>query len=145
MCGALQGRSVRFFRASRLPEGLRPLQAHLPPARSHLGRHSRARRDVAAGARRRTQPIAARCILARGAKEDGQPGHASRQAGAQPGSLSAMLEVLILAAVAAAGFADAPWWSALIGAGAGTLKACCRTIELRRHHPRVAVSTKMTS
>ncbi|HEY7084056.1 MAG TPA: hypothetical protein VH519_04505 [Hyphomicrobiaceae bacterium] len=56
-----------------------------------------------------------------------------------------MLEVLILAAVAAAGYADAPWWSVLLGAGAVTLRPWWRKVQLLRQHPRVPFSTKMTA
>jgi len=56
-----------------------------------------------------------------------------------------MLEVLILAAVTGAGYADAPWWSALLGAGAVTLSAWWRKVQLLRQHPRVPFSTKMTA
>jgi hypothetical protein len=56
-----------------------------------------------------------------------------------------MLDVLILAAVAAAGYADAPFWLALLGAGAVTLKAWRRKLQLLRQHPRVPFSTKMTA
>ncbi|MBO0740921.1 MAG: hypothetical protein J2P51_05790 [Hyphomicrobiaceae bacterium] len=54
-----------------------------------------------------------------------------------------MLEVLILAAVAAAGYADAPWWAVLFGAGAVTVGAWWRKVQLLRQHPRVPFSTKM--
>jgi hypothetical protein len=56
-----------------------------------------------------------------------------------------MLEVLILAAVAIAGYADAPWWSAPLGAGGVTLTAWWRKVQLLRQHPRVPFSTKMTA
>jgi hypothetical protein len=56
-----------------------------------------------------------------------------------------MLEALIFAAVAAAGYADAPWWSAPLGAGAVTLTAWWRKVQLLRQHPRVPFSTKMTA
>ena len=56
-----------------------------------------------------------------------------------------MLEVLILAAVATAGYADAPWWSVLLGAGVVTLKAWWRKVQLLRQHPRVPFNTKMTA
>lgn len=68
-----------------------------------------------------------------------------QQAGPEPGSLSAMLEVLILAGVAAAGYADAPWWSAPLGAGAVTLGAWWHKVRLLRQHPQVPFSTKMTA
>ena len=68
-----------------------------------------------------------------------------QQAGSEPASLAAMLEVLTLAAVAAAGYADAPWWSAPLGAGAVTLWAWWRKVRLLRQHPRVPFSTKMTA
>ena len=46
----VQGRPLRFLRARRLPARLGPVQAHLPAARPHAGRHPRAGGDVAAGA-----------------------------------------------------------------------------------------------
>ena len=56
-----------------------------------------------------------------------------------------MLEFLILAAVAAAGYADAPGWSALLGAGVITFAGWWRKVRLLRRHPRVPFSTKMTT
>jgi len=56
-----------------------------------------------------------------------------------------MRELLILAAVAAAGYADAPQWSVLLGAGAITLAGWGRKVRLLRQHPRVPFSTKMTA
>jgi hypothetical protein len=56
-----------------------------------------------------------------------------------------MLEVLIFAATAAAGHADAPWWSTLIAAGAATLAGWWRKLWLLRQRPRVPFSTKMTA
>ena len=54
-----------------------------------------------------------------------------------------MLGGLILAIVAAAGYANGPWWSTLLGAGAVTLAGWWRKIRLLRQHPRVPLSTKM--
>ena len=56
-----------------------------------------------------------------------------------------MLEFLILAAVAAAGSADAPGWSALLGAAVLTFAGWWRKVRLLRRHPRVPFSTKMTT
>jgi hypothetical protein len=56
-----------------------------------------------------------------------------------------MLEALILAIVATAGYAHGPWWSALLGAGGVTLAGWWRKIRLLRQHPRVPFSTKMTA
>lgn len=56
-----------------------------------------------------------------------------------------MLEFLILAAVAAAGYADAPGWSALLGAGVITFAGWWRKVRLLRRHPRVPFNTKMTT
>jgi hypothetical protein len=56
-----------------------------------------------------------------------------------------MLEFLILAAVAAAGYADAPGWLAFLAAGATTLVTWWRKMRLLRQQPRVPFSTKMTT
>src|SRR5262249_4877748 len=45
-----------------------------------------------------------------------------------------MLEILILAAVAAAGYADAPGWSALLGAAVVTSASWWRQVRLLARH-----------
>jgi hypothetical protein len=56
-----------------------------------------------------------------------------------------MLEFLILAGVAWAGYADAAGWWLLVGAAAMTVAGWARKIRLLRQHPQVPLSTKMTT
>ena len=56
-----------------------------------------------------------------------------------------MLELLILAAVALAGYADASGWSMPAGAAAMTIGSWWRKVQLLRQHPRVPFSSKMTT
>jgi len=56
-----------------------------------------------------------------------------------------MLEFLILAGVAWAGYVDATGWWALAGAAAMTAASWARKIRLLRQHPQVPFSTKMTT
>jgi len=56
-----------------------------------------------------------------------------------------MLEFLILAGVAWAGYAGAAGWWALAGAAAMTATGWWRKIRLLRLHPTVPFSTKMTT
>ena len=56
-----------------------------------------------------------------------------------------MSELLVLAAVALAGYADAPGWSVPMGAAALTAAGWWRKVRLLRQHPRVPFSTKMTT
>jgi hypothetical protein len=56
-----------------------------------------------------------------------------------------MLELLILAALALAGYADASGWSVPTGAAALTIAAWWRKVRLLRQHPQVPFSSKMTT
>jgi hypothetical protein len=56
-----------------------------------------------------------------------------------------MLEFLILAGLAWAGYAGAAGWWLLVGAAATTAVTWGRKIRLLRQHPRVPLSTKMTT
>ena len=56
-----------------------------------------------------------------------------------------MLEFLILAAVAYAGYVGAAGWWILAGAAATTSVTWARKIQLLRQHPRVPLGTKMTT
>jgi hypothetical protein len=56
-----------------------------------------------------------------------------------------LLEFLILAGVAWAGYAQAAGWWVLVGAAAMTLAGWARKIWLLRQHPQVPLSTKMTT
>ena len=56
-----------------------------------------------------------------------------------------MLELLILAAVAVAGYADASGWSIPAGVAALTVAAWWRKVRLLRQPPQVRFSTKMTT
>jgi hypothetical protein len=56
-----------------------------------------------------------------------------------------MLELLILAAVAFAGYADAPGWSVLTGTAALTIANWWRKVRLLRQHPQVPFSSKITT
>jgi hypothetical protein len=56
-----------------------------------------------------------------------------------------MVEFLILAGVAWAGYAGAAGWWILVGAAAMTVAAWARKIRLLRQHPQVPFSTKMTT
>ena len=56
-----------------------------------------------------------------------------------------MLEFLILAGVAWAGYAGAAGWWVLAGAAAMTVAAWARKITLLRQHPQVPFSSKMTT
>jgi hypothetical protein len=56
-----------------------------------------------------------------------------------------MLELLILAAVALAGYADASGWSMPAGAAALTIASWWRKVRLLRQHPQVPFSSKMTT
>lgn len=56
-----------------------------------------------------------------------------------------MLDLLILAAVCWAGYADAtPWW-AVVGAGMMMVGGWLPKMALLRQHPRVPFSSKMTT
>ncbi len=56
-----------------------------------------------------------------------------------------MLELLILAAVAVAGYAGASSWSMAAGAVALTIASWWRKVRLLRQHPQVPFSSKMTT
>ena len=56
-----------------------------------------------------------------------------------------MLEFLILAAMAFAGYAGGSGWLPLAGATAMTVGSWWRKVQLLRQHPRVPFSTKMTT
>ena len=56
-----------------------------------------------------------------------------------------MLELLILAAVALAGYADASGWPMPAGAAALTIASWWRKVRLLRQHPQVPFSSKMTT
>ena len=56
-----------------------------------------------------------------------------------------MLELLILAAMAFAGYAGGSGWLALAGAAAMTVGGWWRKVQLLRQHPRVPFSSKMTT
>lgn len=56
-----------------------------------------------------------------------------------------LLEFLILAGVAWAGYVGAAGWWLLAGAAAMTVAAWGRKIRLLRQHPQVPLSTKMTT
>ena len=56
-----------------------------------------------------------------------------------------MLELLILAAVAFAGYAGGSGWLVLAGAAAMTVGSWWRKMRLLRQHPRVPFSSKMTT
>jgi hypothetical protein len=56
-----------------------------------------------------------------------------------------MLEFLVLAAMAVAGYAGGSWWLALAGAAAMTVGGWARKMQLLRQHPQVPFSTKMTT
>lgn len=56
-----------------------------------------------------------------------------------------MLEFLVLAAMAFAGYAGGSGWLTLAGAAAMTLGGWWRKVRLLRQHPQVPFSTKMTT
>ena len=56
-----------------------------------------------------------------------------------------MLELLILAAVAVAGYAGASSWSMPAGAVALTIASWWRKVRLLRQYPQVPFSSKMTT
>ena len=56
-----------------------------------------------------------------------------------------MLEFLILAAVAVAGYVGAPGWWVLLAAAAMTIAGWWRKVTLLRQHPQVPFSSKMTT
>ena len=56
-----------------------------------------------------------------------------------------MIEFLILASVAYAGYAGATGWWALAGAAAMTAATWARKIRLLRQHPQVPFTSKMTT
>jgi hypothetical protein len=56
-----------------------------------------------------------------------------------------MLEMAILAGLAAAGYFDQPGWWVLPGAIAMTIASWWRKVKLLRQHPQVPFSTKMTT
>lgn len=56
-----------------------------------------------------------------------------------------MIDALVLAAVAYAGYAAAPAWWALVGAAMLTIANWWTKLRLLRQHPRVPLSTKMTT
>ena len=56
-----------------------------------------------------------------------------------------MLEILILAAMACAGYAGGSGWLTLAGATAMTVGSWWRKVQLLREHPRVPFSSKMTT
>jgi hypothetical protein len=56
-----------------------------------------------------------------------------------------MLELLILATVAAAGYAGASSWSMPAGAVALTIASWWRKVRLLRQYPQVPFSSKMTT
>ena len=56
-----------------------------------------------------------------------------------------MLELLILAVIALAGWAQLPGWTILTGAVALMLAGWWRKVWLLRQHPQVPFSTKMTT
>ena len=56
-----------------------------------------------------------------------------------------MLEFLILAGVAVAGYADKSAWWVLPAAAAMTIGGWWRKVRLLRQHPQVPFSTKMTT
>lgn len=56
-----------------------------------------------------------------------------------------MLEFLILAAMAFAGYAGGSGWLALAGAGAMTVGGWWRKMQLLRQHPQVPFNSKMTT
>lgn len=56
-----------------------------------------------------------------------------------------MLELLILAAMAFAGYAGGSGWLTMAGATAMTVGAWWRKARLLRQHPRVPFSSKMTT
>jgi hypothetical protein len=56
-----------------------------------------------------------------------------------------MLELLILTAVAVAGYADASSWSMPAGAVGLTIASWWRKVRLLRQHPQVPFSSKMTT
>jgi hypothetical protein len=56
-----------------------------------------------------------------------------------------MLELLILAAAAFAGYADVSGWSVPAGASALTVASWWRKMRLLRQHPQVPFSSKITT
>ena len=56
-----------------------------------------------------------------------------------------MLEFLILAAIAIAGYVGASGWWVLLAAAAMTVAGWWRKVRLLRQHPQVPFSTKMTT
>ena len=56
-----------------------------------------------------------------------------------------MLEFVVLAAVAFAGYAGGSGWLALAGAAAMTAGGWWRKVTLLRQHPQVPFSSKMTT
>jgi hypothetical protein len=56
-----------------------------------------------------------------------------------------MQEFLVFAAMVLAGYWDAPGWSVPAGAAALTAASWWRKLRLLRQHPRVPLSTKMTT
>lgn len=56
-----------------------------------------------------------------------------------------MLDLLILAAIAFAGYAGGSGWLVLAGAAAMTAGSWWRKVRLLRQHPQVPFSTKMTT
>ncbi len=56
-----------------------------------------------------------------------------------------MLELLIVAAMAFAGYAGGSGWLPLAGAAAMTAGGWWRKVQLLRQHPRVSFSSKMTT
>jgi hypothetical protein len=61
------------------------------------------------------------------------------------GPVGGMLEFLILAAMACAGYAGGSGWLTLAGAMAMTVGGWWRKMQLLREHPRVPFSSKMTT